>query len=103
MKTYCVYILTNQARGTLYVGVTSDLLRRLEEHKTEPIKSFTKKYHLHRLVHVEQFEDIESAIAREKQLKNWKREWKIELIQSNNKNWENLSLRYGMDAGSSPA
>ena len=103
MKTYYIYILTNQARGTLYIGVTNNLMRRLEEHITAPVKSFTQKDHLHRLVYVEHFSDIESALSREKQLKNWKREWKIDLIQSTNKHWEDLRLRYGMDTGSSPA
>lgn len=103
MKSYFVYILANRARGTLYIGVTNNLIRRLEEHKTQPIESFTQKYHLHRLVHVEEFNNIEAAITREKQLKDWKREWKIDLVQSANKHWDDLSLRYGMDAGSSPA
>ncbi len=80
MKNYFVYILSNNSK-TLYVGVTNDLERRLYEHKNKLIKGFTKKYNLNKLVYYEVSNDINSAIAREKQLKKWHREWKINLIE----------------------
>lgn len=102
MQAY-VYILTNQARSTLYIGVTADLLRRLEEHLAEAVDSFTQKYHLKRLVYVEAVDDIERAIAREKQLKKWHRQWKINLIESMNPTWQDLAKKYCMDAETSSA
>ena len=87
---YYVYILASQRNGTLYVGVTNDLLRRVYEHKNGLADGFTKKYGVHFLVHFEATESIEAAIAREKQLKNWKREWKIALIEKDNPHWQDL-------------
>jgi putative endonuclease len=74
MKTYYVYILSNQARGTLYIGVTGNLVQRYEQHITKTHNSFTEKYHLDRLVYIEQTESIETAITREKLLKQWRRQ-----------------------------
>ena len=87
---YYVYIMANTKNGTLYVGVTSDILRRADEHKTGILKGFTKKYQLKRLVYFEETESIDAAIAREKQLKNWKRDWKLDLIERVNPNWTDL-------------
>lgn len=84
MKNYFVYILTNPTNTVLYIGVTNNLERRIYEHKNELIDSFTKKYNLKKLVYFEETSDIASAIAREKQLKNWRREWKFNLIKNLN-------------------
>ncbi|SKB12304.1 Putative excinuclease ABC, C subunit [Planktothrix sp. PCC 11201] len=90
MKNYFIYILASKRNGTLYIGVTNDLIRRIYEHKNDFIEGFTKKYKVHRLVYYEQTESIETAIAREKQLKKWRREWKITLIENMNPTWEDL-------------
>ena len=89
-KQYCVYILANQRNGTLYVGVTSDLMKRVYEHKNNLVSGFTQKYNIHRLVYFETTDDIHSAIRREKQIKKWNRNWKIELIEKNNPDWRDL-------------
>ena len=85
-----IYIMSNKKDGTLYIGVTSDLVKRVYEHKNSFVDSFTKRYNLKRLVYYEVYEDIVSAIEREKRLKNWKREWKIALIEEDNKLWRDL-------------
>lgn len=85
--------MTNNSK-TLYIGVTDDLKRRLFEHKNKLIDGFTKKYNLTRLVYFETFNRIEDAIRREKQLKNWHRQWKINLIESMNREWKDLSLEF---------
>lgn len=90
MKSYSVYILASGKNGTLYIGVTSDLQKRVYEHRNNLIEGFTKKYNVHILVYFEQTNDIKEAVLREKQLKKWKRKWKIELIQKANRNWEDL-------------
>jgi len=90
MNTYYVYILTSKRNGTLYIGVTNNLIKRVYEHKNDIINGFTKKYHVHKLVYYEQTNDINSAIQREKQLKKWRRQWKIDLIEKNNPNWNDL-------------
>jgi len=90
MKQYCVYIMTNQANKVLYIGVTNNLPRRVNEHKNKLIKGFTEKYNVNKLVFFEQTEEVMSALKREKQLKNWHRQWKINLINSFNPNWEDL-------------
>ncbi len=107
MKQYCVYILASKKNGTLYIGVTSDLLKRVWQHKNKTAEGFTKKYGVDRLVYYEQTEDVRSALDREKQLKNWKRQWKIELIEKENPEWNDLydivtGREKGMDSGSSP-
>ena len=90
-KQYYVYILTNKSDNVLYVGVTNDLIRRIFEHKTKLVEGFTKKYNLQKLVYYEATNDIESAINREKQLKNWHRGWKMNLIDQFNPDWKDLS------------
>jgi len=90
MKEYFVYILASKKNGTLYIGMTNDLIKRVFEHKSDPIEGFTKKYSVHTLVYYERFSDVYSAIAREKQMKKWKRQWKIELIEKNNPRWQDL-------------
>ena len=90
MKTYYVYILSNKKEGTLYIGVTNDLVRRVYEHKYDLLEGFTKKYQLHKLVYYEATIDADAAVKREKQLKNWHRPWKINLIESVNPDWRDL-------------
>ena len=90
MKQPCVYLLASKWRGTLYVGVTSDLLKRIWEHKSDLVEGFTKKYGVHDLVWFEQHETMESAILREKAIKAWQRNWKIRLIEESNPKWIDL-------------
>jgi putative endonuclease len=90
-RQYYVYILTNKSNNVLYIGVTNDLIRRIFEHKNKLVEGFTKKYNLRQLVYYEATNDIESAINREKQLKNWHRDWKINLIDQFNPEWKDLS------------
>ena len=91
---YYIYILANKRNGTLYIGVTSNLIKRLYEHKNNIIEGFTKKYNIHKLVYYETTNDIESAIRREKQLKKWNRKWKINLIENSNPEW--IDLYFGL-------
>ena len=84
---YYVYILTNKTDDVMYIGVTNDLSRRLREHKTEVVEGFTKKYHLHKLVYFEEYSDAYAAIAREKQLKRWRRSKKNQLVETKNPSW----------------
>ena len=97
---YYVYILSSQKNGTLYIGVTNNLQRRIYDHQNNLVDGFTKKYKIQNLVYYEQTDSVESAIIREKQLKNWKREWKVKLIEGNNIAWRDLSLEW-MDSESS--
>ncbi len=90
MKNPCIYILTNHCRGTLYIGVTSNLIKRVWEHKQGLVDGFTKKYQTQTLVYFEMADDMPTAIAREKQLKKWRRMWKIELIEKQNNEWRDL-------------
>jgi putative endonuclease len=85
-----VYILANNRNGTLYIGVTSDLIKRVWQHKNNVVKGFTEKYGVHQLVYYELHDTMESAIAREKLLKNWKRAWKLQLIERSNPKWRDL-------------
>jgi putative endonuclease len=87
---YFVYILASKPRGTLYVGVTNDLVRRIYEHRTDVSEGFTKKYAVHDLVYFEDTENVEAAIAREKVLKRWRRDWKLALIERENPDWRDL-------------
>jgi len=91
MKNYYVYILTNKIRGTLYIGVTNNLQRRVYEHKSGLVLGFTQKYKLKKLVFFEITNNVNSALQREKQLKNWHRDWKINLIEEFNNDWDDLS------------
>ena len=87
---YYVYMLASQKHGTLYIGVTNDLIRRVYEHRTDAVAGFTKRYSVHTLVHFEQTENVEAAIQREKRLKKWSRAWKIKLIEDSNADWADL-------------
>ncbi|WP_210756806.1 GIY-YIG nuclease family protein [Caldichromatium japonicum] len=90
MKGPCVYILASRRNGTLYTGVTSNLIKRVWERKHDLVEGFTKRYQVHTLVWYEPHEDMRSAIAREKAIKEWKRRWKIELIEKLNPTWRDL-------------
>ena len=90
VKAPAVYILASQRNGTLYVGVTGDLIKRIHEHKTGLIDGFTKRYKTHSLVYFEQHETMDNAITREKQIKKWNRKWKLELIEASNPEWQDL-------------
>jgi putative endonuclease len=89
-KQPAVYILASKRNGTLYVGVTSDLRKRAWTHKNDLIEDFTRKYDVHLLVYYELYEDMVSAITREKQIKKWNRAWKLELIEEQNPDWKDL-------------
>jgi putative endonuclease len=86
----CVYILASKRNGTLYTGVTSHVVKRVWEHKSDLVEGFTKRYGVHSLVWYEVHETMESAITREKQIKEWKRRWKLELIEKSNPEWRDL-------------
>ena len=88
---YYVYILTNKKNGTLYIGMSNDLERRVFEHKRKMMKGFTERYGLHKLVYFEIHQYVNDAITREKQLKKWERQWKINLIEEENPNWDDLA------------
>ena len=90
MKQPCVYIITNTYNTTLYIGVTSDLIKRIFEHKQKFVDGFSKQYNLTKLVYFEQYEDMATAILREKKLKKWRRQWKNELITGINPDWLDL-------------
>ncbi len=92
-KQPCVYILASKKNGTLYIGVTSNLIQRIWQHKNEQVAGFTKKYAVHQLVYFEQHEEMMAAITREKQIKKWNRQWKINLIEQENPDWEDLWLK----------
>jgi len=89
---YYIYILSNKKNGTLYIGVSKDLESRIFEHKNKQVKGFTSRYGLDKLLYFEQFQFIDDAIKREKQLKNWSRQWKIDLIEKDNIEWNDLSF-----------
>jgi putative endonuclease len=90
VKQPAIYILASKRNGTIYIGVTSDLIKRLWEHKNNLVEGFTKRYAVHDLVWYEMHESMEAAINREKRLKEWKRGWKIELIERSNPTWQDL-------------
>ena len=93
----CVYILASGSNGTLYVGVTSDLLRRIAEHRKGVFDGFTKRYAIKRLVYWELAGSMEAAILREKQIKRWRREWKRNLIERDNPSWNDLAVAFGLE------
>jgi putative endonuclease len=89
-RSFWVYILASRVGGTLYIGVTNDLVRRVYEHRSKFVPGFTKKYGVQRLVYYEQFSTVEAAIEREKRLKKWNRQWKVRLIEESNPDWADL-------------
>ena len=89
-KQPAVYILASRRHGTLYVGVTSDLVKRVWEYRDDVLEGFTSRYGVHRLVYFEMYDDMEQAILREKRIKKWNRAWKIDLIEKHNSNWMDL-------------
>ena len=91
-KTYYVYIMTNKSDAVLYIGVTNNLQRRIYEHKNKLVKGFSEKYNLCKLVYYETTNDVNSAITREKQLKNWRRQWKMDLITAENPGFADLNI-----------
>jgi len=91
----CVYILASDRNGTVYIGVTSNLMQRLYQHRSGAVEGFTSRYRVMKLVRYELFEDMLSAIAREKQLKRWHRAWKLNLIEQDNPSWEDLAIGLG--------
>jgi putative endonuclease len=101
-KQPCVYILCSQPYGTLYIGVTSDLMARLWQHRSRQVKGFTSRYGVHRLVRFELLGSMIEAIAREKQLKRWHRQWKINLIESENPDWHDLAPALGLPRVAEP-
>ena len=90
IKTYYIYILASKRNGTLYCGVTNDLLRRVYEHKNDLVDGFTKRYKVHSLVWYEECNSVESALEREKDIKRWYRRWKLDLIEKTNPLWDDL-------------
>ena len=100
MREKCgyVYILASRRAGTLYIGVTSDLVRRIQEHREGLIAGFTKQHGVKRLVHYEAFDRVDAAIAREKRLKAWNRDWKLNLIEQHNPDWDDLAVSLGFEA-----
>lgn len=88
---YFVYIITNKTNAVLYTGVTSDLPRRISEHKSGLYQGFSKRYHASKLIYAEQFQNVEEAIQREECIKRWKRDWKLKLIEESNPNWNELN------------
>jgi putative endonuclease len=95
-RSPCTYVLASGHYGALYIGVTSDLLQRLVQHRKGLLPGFTRRYHVHRLVHFEMFGEMEQAILREKQLKNWRRQWKINLVNEVNPEWKDLAVGFGL-------
>jgi len=90
MEQYFVYILASKRNGTLYIGVTNNLLKRVHQHRNDVSEGFTRKYSVHKLVYFEIYKDIRDAITREKRMKKWKRQWKLELIEKSNPEWNDL-------------
>ncbi len=96
MTSYYVYIMTNIPFGTLYIGVTSNLVKRVHEHQNDLADGFTRTYQLHRLVYFEETDYVQAALQREKNMKHWKRDWKIDLINKYNPEWKDLSADIGL-------
>jgi putative endonuclease len=95
LRNYYVYILASRKNGVLYIGVTNNLLKRVNQHKNNLVKGFSHNFNVHKLVYYEQTADVRSAIIREKQLKKWNRSWKIELIEKENPEWRDLYFELG--------
>ncbi|MDO8584851.1 MAG: GIY-YIG nuclease family protein [bacterium] len=104
MNAYYVYIMASKRNGTLYAGVTNDLVKRVGQHKSDAIDGFTKRYKVHMLVYYEETSDVRTALAREKQVKQWHRVWKLQLIERQNPQWRDLYNDFidPLDSGSSP-
>ena len=96
-KQPCVYILASNRNGTIYIGVTADLIARVYQHRESAQPGFTKRYAVHQLARYELYADMPTAIAREKQLKRWHREWKLNLIESDNPDWHDLAIGLGFE------
>ncbi|MBM4348320.1 MAG: GIY-YIG nuclease family protein [Deltaproteobacteria bacterium] len=94
LKQYYVYMLTNKTNRVLYIGVTNDLERRIFEHKNKLVEGFSKKYNLNKLIYYEVTTDVRSALEREKQLKNWHRDWKLNLVKNFNPEWKDLAGKF---------
>lgn len=94
MNNYYVYIMTNESNTVFYVGITNDLKRRIFEHKNKLIEGFTKKYNIKKLIYFEETTDVKAAIQKEKNLKKWNRQWKIDLIKKNNPEYKDLSENF---------
>ena len=94
MKRYFVYIITNKYNTVFYIGVTSDIIKRIFEHKNKLVKGFSQKYNLIKLIYFEETNDVNKAISREKQLKNWHRQWKINLVRETNPDYKDLALEW---------
>lgn len=94
MANFYVYILTNKPKGVLYVGMTNELERRIAEHKTKQVKGFTYKYNVDKLVYFEEFESYDEAFTRERRMKKWNRDWKVNLIEEKNPDWKDLSANW---------
>jgi len=92
MRQYFVYMLASKKNGTLYIGITNNLIKRVYEHRNNLVEGFTKRYGVHKLIYYEIYSDIYDAIEREKRMKKWNRGWKINLIKKSNPNWEDLYL-----------
>lgn len=99
-NSYYVYILASERNGTLYTGVTSDLIKRIKEHKDKSVEGFTQKYQVDQLVYFADCNNVFSAIAREKQIKSWKRDWKLKLIEETNPEWNDLYQQISNPPGS---
>ncbi len=96
-KQPCVYILFNRKHGTIYIGVTSDLMKRLYQHRNETVKGFTKQHGVKKLARFELYDTMDEAIKREKQLKNWHRDWKTNLVERDNPEWIDLAVNFGFE------
>jgi putative endonuclease len=97
-KQPCAYILASRRNGTIYIGVTSDLMARLHQHRSGATRGFASEHEVYRLVHFEMFDDMHPAISREKQLKAWRRAWKVALIEESNPFWEDRAVGFGFEA-----
>jgi len=99
MNEYYVYIMASKRNGTLYIGVTNDIIKRVHQHRNDEVEGFTAKYKIHHLVWYESCKDIREAIAREKQLKKWNRKWKLALIENSNPQWQDLYSGFRIKCG----
>ena len=101
-ENFYIYILASKRNGTLYVGVSSDLVKRLYQHKNKDVDGFTKKYAVNKLMYYEVYQDARTALYRERCIKEWKREWKVALIEKNNPQWKDLGEEMGIFSSENP-